>query len=40
MVMYYTNPYEMEAYANESDMNYTKSYDPKSISKYKVKNIV
>lgn len=40
MIMYYTNPYEMEAYANESNMNYVKSYNPKDINRYKVKNIV
>lgn len=31
---YYTNPYEMEAYANEGDKNYTARYNKTNIDKY------
>lgn len=31
---YYTNPYEMEAYANEGDKNYTAEYNKTNIDKY------
>lgn len=35
---YYTCPFECEAYANESDMNYCKDYDAGNIKKYTFKN--
>lgn len=34
MSAYYTNPYEMEAYANEEDQNYINEYNKININKY------
>lgn len=36
-IAYFTNPYEMEAYANER--NYIQNYDPKNIERYKIKHV-
>ena len=38
--MYYTNPYEMEAYANERNYEYAQNYKPGNINRYKIKNAV
>lgn len=35
---YYTIPYEMEAYSNEDNPEYAKSYNGTNLSKYKIKN--
>ena len=35
---YYTIPYEMEAYGNEQDMNYTLNYDGSNLKYYKIKD--
>lgn len=35
---YYTIPFEMEAYANEKDMNYGKIYDGSNLKNYDIKN--
>jgi hypothetical protein len=33
---YYTNPHEMEAYANEENLDYLLTYDSNNINKYKL----
>lgn len=35
---YYTNPFEMEAYANENNEAYWQEYDPQNISRYYIGN--
>lgn len=35
---YYTNPYEMEAYANEDRPTYIENYNPENIKKYNIKH--
>lgn len=36
--VYHTIPYEMEAYANEDNLNYTLDYDGLNLSKYMITN--
>lgn len=36
--VYYTNPYESEAYANEENLDYCKNYDGSNLPKYRFKN--
>ena len=38
MTAYYTNPYEIEAYANEHNPDYPMIYDPKTLNRYRIKH--
>lgn len=38
MTAYYTNPYEIEAYANEHNPDYSMIYDPKTLNRYRIKH--
>lgn len=35
---YYTNPFEVEAYANENNEDYWQNYNPENISRYYLNN--